>query len=75
MTKQYLTDADHKGLENLLNVALDGYKNEEMSRETVMAGLAHVIAAIDTGNYAEARYWFQNPDMVKEEVGGGETFD
>ncbi|HDG1683922.1 TPA: hypothetical protein PFE14_004422 [Kluyvera ascorbata] len=75
MTEKYLTDADHNGLDKLLNVALDGYKNGEMSRETARSGLAHVIAAIDTGNYAEARYWFQNPDMVKEEIGGGETFD
>ncbi|MHA1002870.1 hypothetical protein ACR9IA_20310 (plasmid) [Leclercia pneumoniae] len=74
MTKKYLTDDDHEGLEKLLKVALDGYKNEEMSSQTAIAGLVHVIAAIDTGNYAEARYWFKNPDMVKEEIGGGETF-
>lgn len=75
MTKKFLTEADHNGLEKLLNVALDGYKNGEMSRETAVGGLAHVIAAIDTGNYAEARNWFQNPHMVKEEIGGGEIFD
>ncbi|WP_350238064.1 hypothetical protein U1R68_13585 [Pectobacterium colocasium] len=75
MTKKCLTDADYEGLENLLNVALDGYKNGEMSSEIAMCGLSHVIAAIDSGNYTEARYWFRNTDLVKEEIGGGETFD
>ncbi|MGZ0753317.1 hypothetical protein [Kluyvera sichuanensis] len=74
MTEKYLTDDDYEGLANLLNVALDGYKNGEMTREIAVSGLSHVIAAIDSGNYTEARYWFRNTFLVKEEIDGGEIY-
>lgn len=66
MTKNSLTAADHKGMENLINAALDGYKNGTLSRDSTMSALAHVIAAIDIGNYSEARNWFQNPSLLDE---------
>lgn len=66
MNKKTLTDSDHKGMENLINAALDGYKNGTLSRESAMNSLAHVITAIDIGNYAEARNWFNNPDLLDD---------
>lgn len=66
MTKQILTAADHKGMENLINAALDGYKNGTLSRDSAMSSLAHVMAAIDIGNYAEARSWFNNPGLLDD---------
>lgn len=66
MAKNSLTASDHKGMENLLNAALDGYKNGTLSRDSTMNALAHVIAAIDIDNYTEARKWFQNPDLLDE---------
>ncbi|WJT05471.1 hypothetical protein ACEPWQ_24945 (plasmid) [Leclercia adecarboxylata] len=66
MTNKTLTAADHKGMENLINAALDGYKNGTLSRESAMSSLAHVIAAIDIGNYAEARNWFNNPELLDD---------
>ncbi|EAO6358540.1 hypothetical protein FCF58_14045 [Salmonella enterica] len=66
MSKNNLTTADHKGMENLINAALDGYKNGTLSRDSAMSSLAHVIAAIDIGNYAEARNWFNNPGLLDD---------
>lgn len=66
MTKNALTAADHKGMENLINAALDGYKKGTLSRESAMSALAHVMAAIDIGNYAEARSWFNNPGLLDD---------
>ncbi|HEI8723375.1 hypothetical protein [Serratia marcescens] len=64
MTKCSLTNADHQGMNNLINAALDGYKNGTLSRVSTMNALAHVMAAIDIGNYEEARKWFQNPNLL-----------
>ncbi|MHA6636750.1 hypothetical protein ACX3OY_23535 [Citrobacter farmeri] len=66
MTKKTLTTADHKGMENLINAALDGYKSGTLSRDSAMSSLAHVMAAIDIGNYAEARNWFNNPGLLDD---------
>lgn len=66
MNKKTLTTADHKGMENLINAALDGYKNGTLSRDSAMSSLAHVMAAIDIGNYAEARNWFNNPGLLDD---------
>lgn len=66
MNKNSLTSADHKGMENLINAALDGYKNGTLSRESAMSSLAHVMAAIDIDNYAEARNWFNNPGLLDD---------
>lgn len=66
MTKKTLTDADHTGMDNLINAALDGYKNGTLSRDSARRSLAHVIAAIDIGNYAEAREWFKNPGLLDD---------
>jgi hypothetical protein len=64
MTNKKLTEADHAGMDNLLNAALDGYQNGTLSRDSVRSALAHVIAAIDLGNYEEARQWFTNPGLL-----------
>lgn len=66
MTKKSLTAKDHKGMENLIKAALDGYKNGTLSRESAMSALAHVMAAIDIGNYEEARNWFNNPGLLDD---------
>lgn len=64
MTNKKLTAADHAAMDNLLNAALDGYKNGTLSRDSARSALAHVIAAIDLGNYEEARQWFTNPGLL-----------
>ncbi|MBD0847100.1 MULTISPECIES: hypothetical protein [Pectobacterium] len=66
MKQPTLTEIDHAGMNNLINAALEGYKNGTLSQEGAMNSLAHVMAAIDIGNYAEARAWFQNPNYLDE---------
>lgn len=63
-SNSHAPETDHAGMDNLLNAALDGYKNGALSRDSVRSALAHVIAAIDWGNYEEARQWFTNPGLL-----------
>lgn len=66
MNKNALTNADLKGLDELINMALDGYKNGTLSRDKARGSLAQVISALDCGNYGEVRHWFENPEKLYE---------
>ncbi|EHA0636346.1 hypothetical protein JJT54_004462 [Salmonella enterica] len=66
MTTQKLTKTDHTGLNNLINAAFEGVINGSLSQVSAMNSLAHVVAAIDIGNYDEARKWFHNPSLLDE---------
>lgn len=54
-----LTDKDHADMDAFLGHVLDDYKNGLLSKPTAIETLAHVIAAIDINNHAEAINWFQ----------------
>ncbi|MGI2040186.1 hypothetical protein ACRN9Z_19235 [Shewanella frigidimarina] len=53
-----LTNKDHDIMDHFIGAILDDYKNGMVSKEAATAGLGQVIAAIDLGNYDEARRWF-----------------
>ncbi|QRD62688.1 hypothetical protein H8Z72_22555 (plasmid) [Xanthomonas citri pv. citri] len=55
-----LSDADHEQMDEFLGAVLDGYKNESITRGAAIGYLAHVMAALDLDNYAEAKSWFKN---------------
>jgi hypothetical protein len=46
-------------MDAFLGHVLDDYKNGAITREEAIGGLAHVMAALDIGNYAEARNWLE----------------
>jgi hypothetical protein len=54
-----LTDRDHRNMDAFLAAVLDDYKAGEIDRDRAVSGLAHVMAAVDRGNYGEARNWFE----------------
>ena len=54
-----LTNNDHKNMDAFLGHVLDDFKSGEITKDEAIGALAHVIAAIDKGNYGEAINWFQ----------------
>lgn len=54
-----LTDKDHRDMDDFLGAVLDDFKAGAVTREQVVSGFAHVIAAVDKGNDDEARSWFR----------------
>ncbi|MDL4860746.1 hypothetical protein NPJ88_000215 [Halomonas elongata] len=54
-----LSDSDHKNMDAFLGHVLDDYKEGRISKQRAIGGLAHVMAALDLGNYSEAREWFE----------------
>jgi hypothetical protein len=46
-------------MDDFLGAVIDDYKAGVVTREQVVSGFAHVIAAVDIGNYGEARTWFR----------------
>lgn len=54
-----LSDKDYKEMDDFLGRVLEAYKNGEISKKTTIASLAHVMAALDTGNTGEAIQWFR----------------
>ncbi|WP_034302939.1 hypothetical protein [Herbaspirillum sp. RV1423] len=70
MTRQStLTNKDHADMDAFLGAVLDDYKAGEITKEQAVGGLAHVLAAIDIGNYGEAINWFrQGRKFVRGEV-------
>lgn len=54
-----LTDRDHVNMDAFLGHVLDAYKSGEITKEKAVGSVAHVIAAVDKGNHAEARSWFE----------------
>lgn len=54
-----LTNRDHKNMDTFLGHVLEDFKAGEISKDEAIGALAHVIAAIDKGNYGEAINWFE----------------
>lgn len=54
-----LSDKDHDNMDAFLGHVFDAYKSGEISKERAIGGVAHVITAVDKGNYAEARQWLE----------------
>jgi len=54
-----LTTRDHKNMDAFLGHVLEDFKSGDISKDEAIGALAHVIAAIDIGNYGEATNWFE----------------
>lgn len=54
-----LTERDHNNMDTFLGQILDDYKNGTLTKEQVVSGLAHIMAALDKGNTGEARVWLE----------------
>lgn len=54
-----LTERDHLNMDALLGHVPDDYKAGTITKEQAIGGLAHVMAALDIGNTAEAQSWFE----------------
>lgn len=57
--KPELNSRDHQNMDAFLGHVLDDYKAGRITKEGAVSGLAHVMAALDLDNYAEARSWFE----------------
>ncbi|MEM6250670.1 hypothetical protein [Shewanella vaxholmensis] len=57
-SRDKLTNTDHDQMDDFIGGIIDDYKNGLVSKKAIIAGLGHVIGAIDTGNHDEARMWF-----------------
>lgn len=54
-----LTNRDHQNMAAFLGHVLEDFKSGTITKDEAIGGLAHVIAAIDIGNYGEAATWFE----------------
>lgn len=54
-----LTERDHVNMDAFLGHVLDDYKNGVLTKEQVVSGVAHVMAALDKGNIGEVRAWLE----------------
>ena len=59
MRKQTLTNRDHTNMDAFLGHVLEDFKAGDITKEEAVGGLAHVIAAVDIGNYGEAVTWLE----------------
>ena len=57
--KPTLTTRDHNNMDAFLGHVLEDFKQGIITKDQAIGGLAHVIAAIDIGNYGEASNWFE----------------
>ena len=55
-------------MDTFLGHMLDDYKAGVITREDAVSSLAHVMAAIDVGNYPEVRSWLeQGRKLLRQE--------
>lgn len=54
-----LTTQDHHNMDSFLGHVLEDYKAGLISKDAAIGGIAHVVAAVDLGNYGEARLWLE----------------
>lgn len=54
-----LSTSDHENMDAFLGYVLDDYKAGEITKKEAVGALAHVMAALDIGNTAEAVNWFK----------------
>ncbi|RZG14063.1 hypothetical protein EXT47_14640 [Pseudoalteromonas sp. CO342X] len=59
MARDTLSNKDHEDMDAFIGAIIDDYKNGSLSKQALVSGLGHVIAAIDLGNHDEARKWFK----------------
>ena len=59
MHNGHLTNADHTQMDGFLAAVLEDFKAGVITKEQAVGGLAHVMAALDKGNTAEAVNWFK----------------
>lgn len=57
-SKTELNNRDHENMDAFLGHVLDSYKTGDITKERAVGGLAHVMTALEMGNYDEARSWF-----------------
>ena len=55
-----LTERAHINMDTFLGHVLEDFKAGTITKEQAIGGLAHVMAALDIGNTAEASNWFEN---------------
>jgi len=54
-----LTERDHRNMDAFLGHVLEDFKAGTITKDQAVGGLAHVMAALDIGNYGEATNWFE----------------
>lgn len=54
-----LSEKDHDNMTEFLGYLIEDVQQGKVSKEHAVAVIAHVIAAVDIGNYGEARNWFE----------------
>ena len=54
----HLSERDRLNMDSFFATLLDGYRSGEVTKEQALSALGHVSAAIDDGNYGEARRCF-----------------
>jgi hypothetical protein len=65
--KPKLTNGDHSNMDAFLGFVLEDFKSGSISKGEAVAAIAHTVAAVDIGNYNEARIWFeQGRKFIKE---------
>lgn len=67
--RDQLTNNDHDNMDAFIGAIIDDYKNGLVSKQAIIAGLGHVIGAIDHGNHDEARMWFsKGRKFIREQL-------
>lgn len=54
-----LTKRDHDNLDALLRHLLDDFAAGTITRDQVVGTVAHVVTALDNGDYGEVRSWLE----------------
>jgi hypothetical protein len=52
------TAKDFKDMDDMLRRAMEAHTAGTISAAAVQSGMAHIMAAIDLGNFEEVRKWF-----------------
>lgn len=55
-----LSERDHINMDSFFGLLLDAAGRGKLSRDDAISKLAHIVAAVDIGNYAEAKKWFES---------------
>ena len=58
-SKTELSNRDHENKDAFLGHVLEAYKAGDITKERAVGSLAHVMTALEKGNYDEARSWFE----------------
>lgn len=58
-SKTELNNSDHENMDAFLGHVLDAHKTGDITKERAVGCIAHVMTALEKGNYDEARSWFK----------------